>query len=932
MKRKLFTILTLLLCVCSGAWGQDDVPLKSIDFTNTTNFPAVTYYSSTADVKNTVNGVLFWAKKGKNIKVNNTTAGVDFDSQNVGSNGQHGIAIPVTGVNDKLVVKVIHSYNNTSANFKVGIAHANNNDPNESQTFDLSLTNSGTKNKNDFQVTKTDLTGTDYIVWVGESSSSYKVLEKVEIYTTSASGRQKPSLSVSPTSVTLAKEGTQQLTATRSGDGAISFSSSNTEVATVNASGLVTAVGNGSATITVTSEETDDYDEGAATMNVIVKEADPTIRQYAQFDNALTCNPEGFVTIGGSINYNSNYPGTYDGKSYSKGLKMQSDTEINFTTTSASCDLVIVQSTNTNVNNFKIDGVAFATDYNTKYYYDIPANKIRVHVYKGLTAGNHTIVRAASAELGILYVGVTEAPAPSLSVSPSTASAFSYEIGNGPSTAQTFTVTGSNMTSDDITVSLQTGDTNYEISSDGTTYSTSNLTVATGDAVYVRLKAGLALGGSYTGTLRFANDGADNVDITLSGSVNNQTYAVTYVLNGGEGDAPTESAQEAGASITLAAAPTRTCYTFAGWLCSADAQVKTAGFDYTMTAANTTFTAQWTPVYSSSLDFAAQVTAKIENDTALPAIATFLESGNIVGSDLGSSAWETGSDWGGTIKGGFLGYKLKANGAKVTFLAKQGKLVTIVLGSIAANVTLTKNGATSTISASSGDNAQTVVTPFVADEDMLISLTTTSSGTVTLKKILISDYVTTSISSVGYATYATSQPLDFTYVSGVEAYTATADGATVTFNKVSGKVPANTGLLLYKNGGTASDVYVSVEPAYEDAISNVLVANVAGGKIDQTTEGKTNFVLKADGEGGAAFYKVSSVGFTMKANTAYLSVAAPATSRFNIVFDGDSEATDIRSINGEESTINGYYDLQGRHVSIPTKGLYIVNGKKVVIK
>ncbi len=70
-------------------------------------------------------------------------------------------------------------------------------------------------------------------------------------------------------------------------------------------------------------------------------------------------------------------------------------------------------------------------------------------------------------------------------------------------------------------------------------------------------------------------------------------YTVTYALNGGEGVAPTETDKSAGAVFTLAEAATRTGYRFAGWKCSADETTYSAEADYTMTAANTTFTAQW---------------------------------------------------------------------------------------------------------------------------------------------------------------------------------------------------------------------------------------------------------------------------------------------------------------------------------------------------
>ena len=46
----------------------------------------------------------------------------------------------------------------------------------------------------------------------------------------------------------------------------------------------------------------------------------------------------------------------------------------------------------------------------------------------------------------------------------------------------------------------------------------------------------------------------------------------------------------------------------------------------------------------------------------------------------------------------------------------------------------------------------------------------------------------------------------------------------------------------------------------------------------------------------------------------------------------DAEATGIRSIDNGQLTIDNYYDLSGRRVAKPTKGMYILNGKKVVVR
>ena len=141
-------------------------------------------------------------------------------------------------------------------------------------------------------------------------------------------------------------------------------------------------------------------------------------------------------------------------------------------------------------------------------------------------------------------------------------------------------------------------------------------------------------------------------------------------------------------------------------------------------------TAVWTPKYATSLDFAAITTAGTTGDNP---IVDFLASGNMVASNLGGSEWETS-----TSKSGYVGYKLKNNGATITFLTQADKRVTITFGSIGANVTLKKGDETVTISAKSGDDAETVYNLDVTT-DMVVAITTSSGSTVTLKSITIGE-------------------------------------------------------------------------------------------------------------------------------------------------------------------------------------------------
>lgn len=78
-----------------------------------------------------------------------------------------------------------------------------------------------------------------------------------------------PTLEVTPSPVNLLEGSTQQLTVTGT-DGAISYESNDTDVATVSSTGLITAVAEGTTTIAITSAATEDYNAGATSVTVNV--------------------------------------------------------------------------------------------------------------------------------------------------------------------------------------------------------------------------------------------------------------------------------------------------------------------------------------------------------------------------------------------------------------------------------------------------------------------------------------------------------------------------------------------------------------------------------------------------------------------------------------------------------------------------------------
>ncbi len=175
------------------------------------------------------------------------------------------------------------------------------------------------------------------------------------------------------------------------------------------------------------------------------------------------------------------------------------------------------------------------------------------------------------------------------------------------------------------------------------------------------------------------------------------------------------------------------------------------------------------------------------------------------------------------------------------------------------------------------------------------------------------------ITSAGYATYCSDAAMNFDGVV-IKAYTATDNGSSVRLTEItSGQVPANTPVVLYKDGGTTANVPVI---ASADAVgSNDLRVS--------TGENPTNAYVLANVNGTVGFYLWDS-SVTLNAGKVYLQAnSSTGNARQFLPF---GETTAIENVNVSK-TLNGeVYDLQGRRVVKPQKGLYIVNGRKVVVK
>lgn len=191
--------------------------------------------------------------------------------------------------------------------------------------------------------------------------------------------------------------------------------------------------------------------------------------------------------------------------------------------------------------------------------------------------------------------------------------------------------------------------------------------------------------------------------------------------------------------------------------------------------------------------------------------------------------------------------------------------------------------------------------------------------------------VPVTMGTAGYATFACTEALDLsTLPDGLTAYRAVVDGKTVTFKPISQAVPANTGLLLKGANNGNYEITIANSGAEVEG-GNAFLVNTAG----TTFSGDNDYYYFGLKKNTFTFGTFDPAKVAIPANKAYLKIAKsafPAGAReLSLVFEEESTGMDASLVNSEKRILNSeIYDLQGRRVVKPVKGLYIVNGKKVM--
>ena len=180
------------------------------------------------------------------------------------------------------------------------------------------------------------------------------------------------------------------------------------------------------------------------------------------------------------------------------------------------------------------------------------------------------------------------------------------------------------------------------------------------------------------------------------------------------------------------------------------------------------------------------------------------------------------------------------------------------------------------------------------------------------------------VSELGCGTFASDYALDFS-ASEIRAFYAMVSGDNLIFHEVE-KVPANTGVLLYKVGGASDNIPVYSGTA--DAVPGNANAFVRGtGAAVSYTDDDKNYIL-FDGDDGLGFYKANNN--TVATNRAYIHVESGNVKCF--LLDLENDPTGIRSMEEVRGMMEDgvIYNLAGQRLQKMQKGINIVNGKKVL--
>ena len=178
------------------------------------------------------------------------------------------------------------------------------------------------------------------------------------------------------------------------------------------------------------------------------------------------------------------------------------------------------------------------------------------------------------------------------------------------------------------------------------------------------------------------------------------------------------------------------------------------------------------------------------------------------------------------------------------------------------------------------------------------------------------------IHSSGKSTY--SAPEDLEIPDGVTVYYAKRnDGETIRMAPLFDVIPANTGVVVAGAGETTVNFPITTGVTQ---LENNLLKPVVEAKAVTPESGNSVFVMATKND-VTGFYPLSTTNNVIGGHKSYLEIRATSAARLSIVWD-DTETGIFETEGGEQNT--EIYDLTGRRLDKPVKGINIIGGKLVI--
>lgn len=275
------------------------------------------------------------------------------------------------------------------------------------------------------------------------------------------------------------------------------------------------------------------------------------------------------------------------------------------------------------------------------------------------------------------------------------------------------------------------------------------------------------------------------------------------------------------------------------------------------------------------------------------------------------------------------GYSLSTDG-NGTIAMNSSKAVQVRCASV--RITLNDNGTVSLGGYRSSTSTQYYAAS--ASEGALVTAVTGNTGTWVISDAVDVTEVNLAVNAAaGWGTFIA--PYDNVIPSTVKAYTVShKNGSTIYFTEnETGVLSANTPYILStEEAENVSTTFKGIANNSQDTYTeNGLVGLLTAGTVDAD-----KYILQYN-DGKVGFYKTTEA-ITGTANRCYLDLdgvpSAPVSSARSFVGFGlfDGETTGVKTVDGSQQEAENLYNLSGQRIIQPTKGLYIVSGKKVVVK